>query len=62
MNLQAISKAIAGGLIAVLVAEAARYGFYPSNEVVTASGVVVTAIVSYVAGHIAVYLAPANRK
>jgi len=61
MNLSAISKAIAGGLVAVLVGEAARYGFQPSNEVVTAVGVIVTALVSYVVGHAAVYFAPKNK-
>lgn len=61
MDLSNISKAIAGGLVAVLVGEAARYGFHPSNEVVTAVGVVVTALVSYAVGHVVVYFAPRNK-
>jgi hypothetical protein len=61
MNLSNISKAIAGGLVAVLVGEAARYGFQPSGEVVSAIGVIITALVSYVAGHAAVYFAPKNK-
>lgn len=61
MNLSNISKAIAGGLVAILVAEAARYGFQPSNEVVSAVDVLVTALVSYIAGHAAVYFAPKNK-
>lgn len=61
MELSTISKAIAGGIVAVLVGEAARYGFQPSGEVISAAGVIVTALVSYVAGHVAVYFAPRNK-
>jgi hypothetical protein len=60
-DLAQVSKAVAGGLVAILVSEAARYGFQPSGEVVTAVGVVVTALVSYVAGHLVVYFAPRNK-
>jgi len=59
--LQSISKAIAGGIVTTLIGLAARYGFHPTNEVITASGVVVTALVSYVAGHLVVYFAPRNK-
>lgn len=62
MNLSSISKAIAGGLVAVLVGEAARYGFQPSGEVVNAAGVLITAVVGYVVGHVAVYYAPKNKE
>jgi len=61
MNLSAISKAIAGGLVGLIVAEAARYGFHAGAEVITALGVIVTGVVGYVVGHVAVYLAPANK-
>lgn len=61
MDLSAISKAIAGGLIAVVVGEAARFGFHPQAETITALGVLVTAVVSYVVGHAAVYFAPKNK-
>lgn len=60
MNLSTISKAIAGGLISALVAVAAHYGWQPNGETVTAVGVLVTAVVGYVVGHVAVYLAPKN--
>lgn len=55
------SKAIAGGLVAVIVALAARYGFHTGPDVVTALGVIVTVVVSYLVGHLIVYLAPANK-
>lgn len=61
-DLAAVSKAIAGGLIAIVVGELARFGFQPSGEVITATGVIVTALVSYIAGHIAVYIAPKNKQ
>lgn len=60
-DLSTISKAIAGGLTAAIVGVLARYGFHPQSETVTALGVIVTALVSYVAGHILVYLAPKNK-
>lgn len=56
-----ISKAIAGGIVTAIVAEAARYGFQAAPEVVTAVGVILTAGVGYVVGHLVVYLAPANK-
>ncbi len=61
MDLSSVSKAIAGGVVGLVVAEAARYGFQTSAPVVTALGVVVTALVGYVVGHVAVYLAPKNK-
>lgn len=61
MDLSTISKAIAGGLIGVLVGEAARYGFHPMPTTVTAAGVLITAVVSYLVGHLAVYFAPKNK-
>lgn len=60
-DLSTISKAIAGGLVALVVGEAARYGFHPQAETVTAAGVVITAVVSYVVGHLVVFLAPKNK-
>lgn len=60
-DLATISKAIAGGLVAALVGLAARYGFHPHAETITAVGIIVTALVSYVAGHVVVYLAPKNK-
>lgn len=61
MDLASISKAIAGGVIAALVAEAARFGFHPHPETVSAVSVVVTAVVAYIAGHVVVYFAPKNK-
>lgn len=61
MDLSTISKAIAGGLVGLLVALGARYGFQPSAPTVTALGVVVTAVVGYVVGHLVVFFAPKNK-
>lgn len=61
MDLSQFSKAIAGGVITALVAEAARFGFHPRATTISAVSVIVTAIVSYVIGHVAVYFAPANK-
>lgn len=56
-----VSKAVAGGLVAAVIALAARYGFNASPDVVNALGIVVTAVVGYAVGHVVVFLAPANR-
>ena len=56
------SKAIAGGIVTALVALLARYGFHPQADVLTATGVVMTAVVSYIVGHVIVFLAPKNKE
>lgn len=61
MDLSPIYKAVAGGLVTAVVAVFARYGLPAAPEVVSALGVVVTAVVAYIAGHLAVYFAPKNR-
>ncbi len=61
MDLAAFSKAIAGGIAGVILSEAARYGFKSDPATVTAVGVVLTAIVGYVVGHVVVYFAPKNK-
>jgi hypothetical protein len=61
MNLSSMSKAIAAGVTSALVAEAARFGFHPHATTVSAVGVIVTAVVAYVAGHVIVFLAPSNK-
>ena len=61
MDLSTISKAIAGGLVGLVVALGARYGFHASVGTVSTLSIVVTAVVGYVVGHVAVYLAPANK-
>lgn len=60
-DLTTITKAIAGGIVGAIVAIAARYGFHANAPTVSALGVIVTALVGYVAGHVIVYLAPANK-
>lgn len=60
MDLSSISKAIAGGLAGVLVAEAARYGFKATPDQVTLLSVVLTGVVGYIVGHVIVYFSPAN--
>lgn len=55
MELTTFDKAIAGGLSTAIVAVAARVGFHADAQTVSALSVVVTAIVGYVIGHIAVY-------
>lgn len=61
MNLSAVSKAIAGALVAALVGLAARYGFHADKTVVDAVDVIVTTIVSGVVGYLGVYFAPKNK-
>lgn len=61
MNLSTISKAIAGGIVGLLVAEAARFGWQPDAPTVTAVSVIVTGLVGYVVGHLVVYFAPKNK-
>lgn len=61
MNLSTVNKAIAGGIVSAIVAVAAHYGWQPQAETVTALGVIVTAAVGYVVGHVAVYVAPKNK-
>jgi len=62
MDLSTVSKAIAGGLGTLVVAELAKYGFHPDEVVVNALGVLETAVVSYVVGHTVVYFAPRNKE
>lgn len=60
MDLSSISKAIAGGIVGAVLAVFAHYGFQPDGATVTALGVIVTALVGYIVGHIAVFVAPKN--
>lgn len=60
-EIQNISKAIAGGLVSLIVAEATKYWFTPSAEQVSALSVIVVGLVSYAVGHLFVYLAPRNK-
>lgn len=61
LDLATISKAIAGGVVGAIIAVLAHYGFKANAPTVTALGVLVTALVGYVAGHVVVYLAPPNK-
>ncbi|QNK82610.1 hypothetical protein [Nakamurella sp. PAMC28650] len=59
-SMSSISKAIAAGLIGLVIAEASRYGFHVAPVYTDAGGVIVTGLVGYVVAHLAVYFAPAN--
>lgn len=61
MDLSSVSKAIAGGIVGLVVAEVARYGFQPDPAQLTLLSGLVTALVGYGVGHLAVYLAPKNK-
>lgn len=60
MDLSTISKAIAAGITGAIIALAARYGFQPDAPTASALGVIVTALVGYIAGHVVTYFAPKN--
>jgi len=61
MDASSFSKAIAGGIVGLIVAEAAHFGWQPDTPTVTAIGVIVTGVVGYVVGHLVVYFAPKNK-
>lgn len=61
-DLATISKAIAGGIVGLIIAEGARFGFQPDAPTASALGVLVTAIVGYAVGHAVVYFAPKNKE
>ncbi len=54
-NLTTFDKAITAGIISALTALVARYGWQPSGEAVNATSVLITLLVSYTVGHLAVY-------
>lgn len=60
-NTSEISKAVAGGLVSAIIALLARYGWQLDPVNASYLGVVVTVVVGYVVGHVAVYLAPRNK-
>ena len=60
MNLSTVSKAIAGGIVGLVIAEAAHFGFQANGAQASALSVIVTGLVGYVVAHLAVYFAPAN--
>jgi len=62
MDLTSISKAVAGGVVGLIVAEGARFGFQPSAPTKSAISVIVTALVGYLLGHLVVYFAPKNKE
>jgi len=62
MDLAPISKAIAGGIVGLVVALVARFGWQPDAPTMSAIGVIVTSLVGYGVGHVAVYFAPKNKE
>lgn len=60
MDLSSVSKAIAGGLAAVVISYFARHGVNLSPVVTDAGNTLLVALVSYAVGHLAVYFAPKN--
>ncbi len=60
-DLSSISKAIAGGVAGLILAEGARYGLQTSQPTKDALSVVLTALVGYAVGHLVVYFAPKNK-
>lgn len=61
MNLSSISKAVAGGLVTLVVSFVAHYGWTLSPVIHDAVSSISLAVVSYVVGHLVVYLAPKNK-
>lgn len=61
MDLGTISKAIAGGVVTLVVSFVAHYGWTLSPVVHDAVATIAFAAVSYAVGHLAVYWAPANK-
>lgn len=61
VNVSEFSKAIGGGAAGLIIAELARFGFQPDAPTRTALGVLVTAVVGYVVGHVVVYFSPKNK-
>lgn len=61
IDLATMVKAIAGGIVGLVIAEAARFGFKADGPTVTALGVIVTGLVGYIVGHVVVYFAPKNK-
>lgn len=55
-----VSKAIAGGLVTLVVSFVSRYGWTLSPVVHDALSSISLAVVSYLVGHIVVYFAPKN--
>lgn len=60
-ELNTVSKAVAGGLVGLVVALVGRFGWQPDAPTISALGVVVTALIGYLFGHLAVYFAPKNK-
>lgn len=56
-----ISKAIAGGLVVLVVGFLAKYGFTLSPLYHDFLGAVSYSLVFYLVGHVVVYLSPANK-
>ena len=60
--LQVVSKALAGAIVAAIVALVARFGLQPDQATTDALNVLVTALIASVAGFVGVYIAPKNKE
>lgn len=61
MEVSRVSKAIAGAVVAVIVAALAKYNITLGAEVAGALGVLIDAVAAAVIGYLVVYIAPKNR-
>jgi hypothetical protein len=57
LNIQSVSKALAGALASVIVVFLARYGVVIDNEIAEAISVVAAAVI----GFVIVYVSPKNK-
>lgn len=55
------SKAIAAGIVTALALVIGRYGLKLDAPTTDALGVLLTAVVGYLVGHVGVFFAPANK-
>jgi hypothetical protein len=61
MNISSVSKAIAAGVVTVILTYLAKHGMNLSPVVTDAANTLLLAVVSYVVAHAAVYFAPKNK-
>jgi uncharacterized protein YacL len=61
MNLSSVSKAVAGALVTMIVAYLVKHGITLEPVVTSALGTLIDALVTALAGYLAVYFAPKNK-
>ena len=61
LDLSTISKAIAGGLVTLVVGYLAKYGVHITPVINDSLNTLIFALVFYAVGHLVVYIAPANK-